>query len=61
MGNSPKRQRLPPEARTVYQTPTVTKMDTNGDSSEPKTESNKTKCKKKIHFNIGAEGEEQQE
>ena len=61
LGNSPKRQKLPPEARTVYRIPTVTKMDISGDSSEPETKSNKTKCKKKIRFNIGAEGEEQQE
>ena len=59
-GNSPKRQKLPPEARTVYRIPTVTEMDISGDSSEPETKSNKTKCKKKICFNIGAEGEEQQ-
>ena len=60
-GNQPKWQKLPPEARTVYRTPAVTETDTSGDSSEPDAENNKAKRKKKIRFNIGAEGEEPQE
>ena len=61
MGNQPKWQKLPPESRTVYRIPTVTETDTSGDSSKPDAKNSKTKCKKKIHFNIGAEGEEPQE
>ena len=59
--NSTKRQKLPPEARTVYQIPTVTETDTSGNFSEPETGNKKNQRKKKIRFNIGAEGEEQQE
>ena len=60
-GNQPKRQKLPPEARTVYRIPAITETDTSGDSREPDAENNKAKCKKKIRFNIGVEGEEPQE
>ena len=60
-GNQPKRQKLPPEARTVFRIPAVTETDTSGDSSEPDAKNNKAKRKKKIRFNIGAEGEEPQE
>ena len=60
-GNQPKRQKLPPESRTIYRIPTITETDTSSDSSEPDTENNKAKRKKKIRFNIGAEGEEPQE